>query len=176
MHKQDSSENSASNKKRRKPYGHPENDLVTDSDYTNRPMPGASTIEDLAGQPDPAETLAKNQRSGRQAVIYALGSLVCLFIFAFLLALISRLYGGPHCEAGEAVWICTEFARIWWPILTSLFAAASILGCALIMIRKLNQRLRWWPWMAAFWFLLPLNMLWMTSALPIAIMDGSLLF
>lgn len=169
MSKSHTPDNSGTGKK---PYGHPENDLVTDYDYTNRPMPGPNTIEDLADQPDPVMVREQNRSSGRQALFYALGSTITLILGAFLLLILSRMLGGPLCEGGEATWICTEFTRIAWPVFTSIYASLALLGCAIIMVRKLNRHLRWWPWMAAFWFLLPLIMLWMTSVLPIAIMDG----
>lgn len=155
---------------------HPENDLQADADFTNRPRPTAHSAEELAGGGDPAELLAKNQQSGRQALTYAIGAPLTLMAIAFVLLLISRMVGGPLCDAGQATWICTEFTRIWWPTVTSILAFAGLLLCAFIMVRKLNRHLRWWPWMGAFWLLLPLSMLWMTSVLPIAIIGGDLIF
>lgn len=156
--------------------GHPENDLTSDFDFTNRPFPEAHSPEELADSPDPAWVAAANRRSTRQALWYAIGLPVGLMIIGFLLLLVSRMTGGPLCEAGEAAWICTEFTRLWWPIVTTALAFLGLFGCAVIMVRKLNARLRWWPWMAAFWWLLPLIMLWATSTLPIAIMQDGPLF
>lgn len=156
--------------------GHPENDLTSDFDHTNRPFPEAQSPEELSESPDPARVAAQNRKSGYQALWYAIAAPICLIVVGFLLLVLSRLVGGPLCEAGEANWICTEFVRIWWPIATSVLAFLVLIGCAVIMVRKLNRHLRWWPWMAAFWFLVPMMMLWMTTTLPIAITGGSLIF
>lgn len=163
-------------KNRRTQRGHPENDLTSDFDFTNRPFPEAHSPEELSTSPDPAWVAAENRRSTRQALWYAVGLLVALAVVGFLLLLVSRLSGGPICDAGEATWICTEFTRTWWPVATTALAFLGLLGCAVIMVRKLNARLRWWPWMAAFWFLLPMIMLWATTTLPIAIMENGPLF
>lgn len=164
------------NRDRRNIHGHPENDLTSDFDFSNRPFPQAQSPEELSAGPDPAWVAAENRKSTFQALWYVIGLLVSLAVLGFLLALAARLAGGPICEGGDAVWICSEFARIWWPIVTTIFAFLGIVGCAVIMVRKLNARLRWWPWMAAFWFLLPLMMLWATTTLPIVIMQDGPIF
>lgn len=163
-------------RRRRTPQGHPENDLTSDFDFSNRPFPAAHSAEELSESPDPAVVAEKNRRSTYQALWYAIGVPVAVAVISFILLVISRMVGGPLCEAGEATWICTEAARIWWPIATTALAFLGLLGCAVIMVRKLNARLRWWPWMAAFWWLLPLSMLWATSTLPIAIMEDGPVF
>ena len=88
----------------------------------------------------------------------------------FLLALVTRLMGGPLCDAGEAAWLCTRSAQIWWPIVTSIFAMGGVIGCAVIMVRKLNNYTRWRPWMGIFWVLIPFAMMWMLQTWQILIM------
>ena len=45
-----------------------------------------------------------------------------------------------------------------------------VIGCAIIMVRKLNNYTRWRPWMGIFWVLIPFAMMWMLQTWQILIM------
>lgn len=148
---------------------HPENDLAEDADFANLRPPTPRTAEELASSTDPVVQAARNRQSTRQALTWLAGTIITTVAVAFLLALVARLMGGPACDAGEAVWLCSRSAQIWWPIATSLVPAAGIIGCAIIMVRKLNSYTRWRPWMGVFWVLIPFAMMWMLQTWQIMV-------
>ena len=148
---------------------HPENDLTADADFHNRRPPEPQTAEDLASSTDPVVQQERNRRSNRQALTWMVCTIVLTIGGGLLLALVTRLLGGPLCEAGEARWLCTRSAQIWWPIVTSIFAMGGVIGCAIIMVRKLNSFTRWRPWMGVFWVLIPFAMMWMVQTWQILI-------
>lgn len=148
---------------------HPENDLLTDADFTNMLRPEPRNFDDLADAPDPLVVAEANQRSTRQAIWWAVGTPIVTIIVACLLGVVARMLGGELCEAGNATWICSRSAEIWWPIATSVVPVASLFGTAIIMYRKLISYTRWRPWMGTFWFVVPFSMLWMTTTFQIAI-------
>lgn len=142
---------------------HPENDLTSDSDYYNRVRPEAKSFDDLANEPDPLVVAQRNRASTRQAIRYMVGSIVGSILFGLVLALIFRMMGGPLCEAGEATFLCTQSQRTWWAVLSSIPPFAALIGCAVIMVRKLNRYERWMPWMGVFWLpMVPFTMVWLT--------------
>ncbi|MFC6146881.1 hypothetical protein [Corynebacterium nasicanis] len=148
---------------------HPENDLTADADFANRQPPAPRSAEELASSTDPALQAERNRRSTRQALTWLFGTMALTAGGGFLLALVTRLIGGPLCEAGEAAWLCTRSAQIWWPIVTSLVAMGGVIGCAVMMVRKLNSYTRWRPWMGVFWVLIPFAMMWMLQTWQILI-------
>lgn len=152
--------------------GHPENDLSRDEEYGIPPRPEPRTFDDLADSVDPVAQEERNRRSGRQAVAWLIGVPVLTFVLAVVLGVVFRLIGGPLCEDGDSTWLCTRSAQIWWPIITSLVPVTGLLGCAVIIVRKLRTYTRWRIWMGVFWALVPFTMLWMTSTIPIAMTGG----
>ncbi|WP_018296562.1 hypothetical protein [Corynebacterium lubricantis] len=151
---------------------HPENDLSGDSDYYNRVRPEAESFDDLADQPDPLLVAKRNKASTRQAITYMAASIVGTLVFAGILAVIFRMIGGPLCEAGEATWLCSPGQRTWWAILTSIPPVVTLIGCAVIMVRKLNRYERWMPWMGVFWLpMVPFTMVWLTYTVGILATD-----
>lgn len=151
------------------PWDHPENDLTTDADFTNRPRPAPKDLDDLLDTPDPAVIAAANRRSTKQAIAWALATPVLTFVVAFLLALLSRVIGGPLCQDGTATWVCSRAAEIWWPLATCVVPVGGALGSGVILYRKYLSYQRWRPWMGTFWFLIPFAMLWMVTVLQMAI-------
>ncbi len=149
---------------------HPENDLSHEADYSNLRPPDSDDFDDLSDMPDPLEQQRKNEQSSRQAIIYLFAAPLVTVLSAYLLAWVSRLQGGPVCDAGEAVWICSRAAELWWPITTSIIAFGGMLGCAWILYDKYRNYLRWRAWMGVLWVFIPLSMLWATSVLPLAIL------
>lgn len=142
---------------------HPENDLTTDADYANLRRPEPQSFDDLADEPDPVEVAAANRRSTRQAVWYMVSVLVISALYGFGVALFSRLTGGPLCEDGTASWLCTEGQRNFFAISTMIIPLLGMIGCAIIMVRKLRRYLRWRSWMAIFWVMAFNFMIWAIS-------------
>ena len=94
--------------------------------------------------------------------------------FGLVLALISRVQGGPLCDAGQATWLCTPTWRTWWAILASIPPVAMLIGCAVIMVRKLNRYERWMPWMGVFWLpIVPFTMVWLIITVGILALDAT---
>lgn len=149
---------------------HPENVFSEEADYANLRPTFANDFSDVNRIPDPLEQQRKNEQSSRQALIYLAAVPIVTFVSAFLLAWVARLMGGPLCDAGEATWICSRAAQLWWPISTSLIAFGGMLGCAWILYDKYRNFIRWRAWMGVLWVLIPFSMLWATSVLPMAIL------
>ncbi|KQB86975.1 hypothetical protein [Corynebacterium lowii] len=151
---------------------HPENDLHSDADYTNKLPPSPRSAEDLAEGVDPAVQHERNRASTRQALWWLAGTLVLSAVASLALAGLLRAMGGPYCEAGEATWLCSRSAELWWGIGSCLVPVAGLLGCMIIMVRKLRSYTRWRAWMGVFWVLVPHAMIWMTTTLPYAILGA----
>lgn len=146
---------------------HPENDLTSDADYANLRRPEPHDFDELADQPDPLDLAAANRKSTRQAIIFMIAALVSSAVFAFVLALIMRLIGGPLCEAGQAVWLCSPTQRTVWAILTIIIPLSAMIGDAIIMVVKLRRYLRWRAWMGIFWILAFNFMIWTINNIQI---------
>ena len=131
-------------------------------------------MEEFADQPDPKEVNARNEASTKQALWFAGGIVAATFLVAGILALISRMTGGPLCEAGEATWLCTATWRTIWAVVSSIPPVAGIIGCAIIMVRKLNRYERGMPWMGVFWLpIVPFAMWWLTITIGILATDSA---
>ena len=131
-------------------------------------------MEEFADQPDPKEVNARNEASTKQALWFAGGTVAATFLVAGILALVSRMTGGPLCEAGEATWLCTATWRTIWAVVSSIPPVAGIIGCAIIMVRKLNRYERWMPWMGVFWLpIVPFAMWWLTITIGILATDSA---
>ncbi|APT87855.1 hypothetical protein ACTXN7_06000 [Corynebacterium flavescens] len=148
---------------------HPENDLTSDADYSNLRRPEPHSFDELADQPDPLQVAEANRKSTRQAIVFMTVSLVASAVFAFVLAIIMRLIGGPLCESGEAVWLCSTTQRNAWAILTLVIPLAAMVGDAIIMVIKLRRYLRWRAWMGIFWVLAFNFMIWTINNIQLAI-------
>lgn len=151
-------------------WEHPENDLVSDADRTNKPRPEPRTLEELSEQPDPYAQYQLNKRSSRQALWWAVGTVVASLIVSGGLALASRLTGGPNCDAGLNTWLCSRNWELVWSLGSCAVPIAGVIGCGIIMVRKLQHYTRWGTWMGVFWFLVPHAMVWMTTVGQVAIL------
>ncbi|AJK70126.1 MULTISPECIES: hypothetical protein [Corynebacterium] len=156
-------------RRRRYFLDHPENDLTADADFANRRPPAPRTAEEVASSTDPVLQADRNTMSTRQAFTWLFGTIIATVVVAYVLAWVARLMGGPVCDAGDALWLCSRSSQIWWPLVTSLVPAAGVIGCAIIMVRKLNSFTRWRPWMGVFWVLIPFAMMWMLQTWQIFI-------
>lgn len=141
-------------------FEHPENDLTADADFANRRRPEPQSLEELADSPDPAEVAAANRASSRQAFTYLAAVVIASFAVGFGTLVITRLIGGPWCEAGDATWLCSPAQLYTWSALTLIVPFGGLVGCGIIMVKKINAYLRWRPWMGAFWLLVPMAMAW----------------
>ena len=154
------------------PGDHPENLRPSPTDRYNRVPPEPKSFDDLAAGPDPVEVDRRNRASTHQAIAYAAATVLITFVVAFAIALASRLQGGPLCTPDSGAWLCTESWRMWWAILSSIPPVAGLLGCAVIMVRKLNRYERWVPWMGVFWLpLVPFTMWWLTVTIGLIAVD-----
>ncbi|MCP1388670.1 hypothetical protein M5J20_10840 [Corynebacterium sp. TA-R-1] len=153
---------------------HPENDLQSGADRFSRVRPEPRTFDELADQPDPLVAAERARASTRQALGYALATIAVTLGVGLILALVSRIQGGPLCDAGTATWLCTETWRTWWAILTSIPPVVMLIGCAVIMVRKLNRYERWMPWMGVFWLpLVPFTMIWLIITVGMLAFDAT---
>ncbi|MDO5098779.1 MAG: hypothetical protein Q4D85_08465 [Corynebacterium sp.] len=148
---------------------HPENDLSSDADQSNRFRPQPTTFDELADTPDPLKEAEMNRKSTKQAITWALLTPIVTGIVAYILAWVARIQGGPLCDDGHATWICSRQAEIWWPAATSMVPIIATIGCGVIMYRKYLNYTRWRPWMGTFWFLVPFAMLWMVTVFQMSI-------
>ena len=112
---------------------HPENDLITDADFTNMMRPAPRDFDELADAPDPLVVAQANRRSTRQAILWAALTPVVTLLVAGFLAVVARMQGGEYCEAGTATWFCSRQSEIWWPFATSMIPIASMFGTAIMM-------------------------------------------
>ncbi|MBX8995163.1 hypothetical protein HCH15_03050 [Corynebacterium testudinoris] len=143
---------------------HPENDLTADADFANLRPPDPQSPEELASWLDPVVQAERNRQSSRQALQFLAAIPAITFVLGLGLLVVFRLIGGPECVAGEAVWLCTRTSQIVWPLVTSIVPIIGVLGCAIIMTRKLNSYTRWRPWMGVFWVMVPFCMVWLITA------------
>lgn len=113
---------------------HPENDLHGAADYYNKVRPEPRDFDELADQPDPVEVNERNRASTRQAIVFAVATVLGTLLFGGALALVARLAGGPLCDAGEATWLCSSGWRTAWAILSSIPPVVALLACAVITV------------------------------------------
>lgn len=141
---------------------HPENDLTSDADYANLRRPEPQSFDELADAPDPLAVAEANRRSTRQAVWFMVVILAGSALYALILAGIFKLTGSTtDCHpAVYATWLCTKTQRTIFATTTMIIPFAGLIGCALIMVRKLKSYVRWRGWMAIFWVMAGNFMLW----------------
>ncbi|AJI80044.1 MULTISPECIES: membrane protein [Corynebacterium] len=141
---------------------HPENDLTSDADYANLRRPEPQSFDELADAPDPLAVAEANRRSTRQAVWFMVVILAGSALYALILAGIFKFTGSTtDCHpAVYATWLCTKTQRTIFATTTMIIPFAGLIGCALIMVRKLKSYVRWRGWMAIFWVMAGNFMLW----------------
>lgn len=148
---------------------HPENDLISDADYANRYRPEPHSLEELSNAGDPVKQAAENRKSTKQAIAWGVGVPIVTIVVALVGAIVSRIIGGPLCDAGEAVWICSRAAEIWWPLLTTGVTVAGTIGSGIILWSKYKSYTRWRPWMGTFRATVSWSMLWMLTTFTMMI-------
>lgn len=148
---------------------HPENDLTSDADYTNLPRPEPHNFDELADQPDPLAVAEANRRSSRQALWFMIAILIGSALYALLLAGIFKVAGTTtDCLRAEyAAWLCTRTQRTVFATTTLIIPFIGMIGCAVIMVRKLKAYVRWRGWMAIFWVMAGNFMIWCINDIQI---------
>ncbi|PRQ11109.1 hypothetical protein C1Y63_08025 [Corynebacterium sp. 13CS0277] len=119
---------------------------------------------------DPLARLERNENSTRMAILYCVAIPVLTGIVAFAVALTSRAAGGPLCDAGVSSWLCSRTFEILFPVIPGCVALGGVLGSSFLTYWTWRQGVRWRPWLASMWFLMPFFLLWMTSTGTIAIL------
>ncbi|WP_342318655.1 hypothetical protein [Corynebacterium mayonis] len=152
---------------------HPENLPDSAADRPNLLRPEPRNFDELADMPDPVAQAQRNQRSTREALLYAAATVALTALIGLISGAYFRIQGGPLCDAGTATWLCTSTARWWWALINSFPPVISLLGCAIIMVRKLKHYERWMPWMGVFWLpIVPFTMWWLTVTIGILAIDS----
>lgn len=148
---------------------HPENDLTSDADYTNLPRPEPHSFDELADEPDPLTVAEANRRSSRQALWFMIFILVGSALYALLLAGLFKVAGTTtNClQAEYAAWLCTRTQRTVFATTTLIIPFIGMIGCAVIMVRKLKAYVRWRGWMAIFWVMAGNFMIWCINDIQI---------
>ena len=148
---------------------HPENDLTSDADYANLRRPEPQSFDELADAPDPLAVAEANRRSTRQAVWFMVVILAGSALYALILAGIFKFTGSTtDCHpAVYATWLCTKTQRTIFATTTMIIPFAGLIGCALIMVRKLKSYVRWRGWMAIFWVMAGNFMIWCINDIQI---------
>nr|WP_227659091.1 MULTISPECIES: hypothetical protein [unclassified Corynebacterium] len=134
--------------------------------------PAPHSPEELARATDPAVQHERNRASTRQALWWLAVTVLGSAVASLALALAARGLGGPYCASGQATWLCSRPAQLWWGIGSTVVPVAGLLGCMVVTVRKLRSYTRWRAWMGVFWVLVPHAMLWMTTTLPYAIIGS----
>lgn len=105
----------------------------------------------------------RDERSTRQALYYFIGVPIVVFALAAIVLLVSRSSGGSLCEAGEAEWLCSRGAQIWFSLLPGIVALGSVFLAMYITYVKWRRRQRWRWWIAVVWISMPFALAWITG-------------
>ena len=124
------------------------NQPLTEEDYLN----------------DPLLRLERNNRSTRNAVVFFFGTVGLTLALALVIALASRIIGGPRCVAGESVWLCSHSMELAFWIIPAVISMGAMFLSVWITYDKWRRHQRWRPWIAVIWFLMPYGLAWVTSA------------
>ncbi len=120
-----------------------------------------------------AEVVAEaNRRSTRNAVLYFLLTPVVVLGTAGVIALISRLNGGPFCDAGQATWLCTRTSQILFSLIPGIISLGALFGSAWFTYRAWARQERWRWWIAGLWLSMPFVLAWITGTASL-LMNGA---
>lgn len=102
---------------------------------------------------DPLLRLERHQRSGKQAIAFGLAVPILTLLTAFVVAGVSRVRGGPICDAGESTWICTRNFEILYPLIPWGVSLIGFGAGLFITLRKWKTYQAWRHWLVMVWFL-----------------------
>ena len=87
-------------------------------------------------------------------------------------AIISRIVGGPYCDADSSAWLCTEGFRLFFHIAPALVCFFGLFGAAYICYYKWKRHQRWRPWIAVIWFIMPVAIGWSVNSAAMLILNA----
>ena len=90
------------------------------------------------------------------------------FLAAIIIGVISAVQGGPNCDDGTHVFICSRWAELALPLVPGAVSLFGALGCFWITYLRWKNFGNWRPWLAMCWVLMPWTLAWMTSTFSIA--------
>ncbi|WP_018025043.1 hypothetical protein [Corynebacterium ulceribovis] len=119
---------------------------------------------------DPLLRLELEQKSRRQAIFWAIGTMVAILVSAMIIAFIGRAVGGPNCDAGYSSFMCSRTFELAFPLIPAAIALGGTFGAMWICYVKWSRYQKWTPWLAITWLLIPVSLLWITSTAQFAIL------
>lgn len=140
--------------------------MVNDDENESIPTRAGHAYTDAPG--DPLERLERNERSGKQAYIYAGSVFGLTVVTAIIIAIIGAITGGPLCDAGKSVFVCSRAFELAFPLIPGAISFFGAAGCFWMTYLKWRSFQRWRPWLAMCWVLLPWTLAWMTGTFSIA--------
>lgn len=117
-------------------------------------------LTELDYELDPLARLERNNRTTRNAIAYFFGVPALAVFIALATAIISRIVGGPMCSADDSAWLCNQGFRLFFHITPAVVCFLGLLGAVFICYRNWARHLRWRPWIAVIWFLMPICIGW----------------
>lgn len=121
-------------------------------------------LTELDYEADPLARLERNNRSTKQAIIYFFAIPGTAAAIALITAIVSRMVGGPFCDADSSAWLCTQGFRLFFHIVPAVVCFFGLFGAAYICYYKWKRRQRWRPWIAVIWFLMPIAIGWSVNS------------
>lgn len=112
---------------------------------------------------DPLLRLERNNRSTRNAVIFFCVIIAATFGSALIIYIASQTVGGPLCEADQSAMLCSDTFRWVFALVPTAIAVFGQFGSAWITYTQWRDRLRWRPWLAVVWFIMPFTLAWVIS-------------
>ena len=94
---------------------------------------------------DPLKRLQRREYSWRPAVKYAGAVIGATFLTAIIIGVISAVMGGPICDAGEHVFICSRWAELAFPLVPGAVSLIGALGCFWITYLRWRSFGNWRP-------------------------------
>lgn len=133
---------------------------------TNESSPYARGLDESYGELselDPTVRAKQDARSTQQALYYFISVPIIVLALAGIILVISRMSGGPLCDSGEAVWLCSRASQIWFSLLPGIVAMGSVFLASYITYLKWKTQQRWRWWIAVVWISMPFALAWITG-------------
>ncbi|WP_295626397.1 hypothetical protein [uncultured Corynebacterium sp.] len=117
---------------------------------------------------DPLRHLERKDYSWRPALKYAAAVVGATFLTAIILGVASAIIGGPNCDDGSHVFICSRAFELAFPLVPGAVSLIGALGGFYMTYVRWKNFGNWRPWLAMCWVLMPWTLAWMTSTFSIA--------
>ena len=151
---------------------HPENRAELPPDDLPPQTAGRPKLTELDYEADPLARLERNNRSTKQAIIFFFAVPGIAAFLALGTTIISRIVGGPYCDADSSAWLCTEGFRLFFHIAPALVCFFGLFGAAYICYYKWKRHQRWRPWIAVIWFIMPVAIGWSVNSAAMLILNA----